>query len=111
MVKFGRDSQGHLIQLLAQAGPPRNDDHVQMAFEFLQGGRLYHFPGQAVLGLSYSPSKKVFHDVQAGPSVFVLIASGPVTEHYLKEPGCVTFTPCLQVIMYIDQTLPSPDTL
>lgn len=77
MVKFGRDPQGHLIQLLAQAGPPRNDDHVQMAFECLQGEKLYNFPG-----LSYSPSKKVFPDVQAGPSVFVLIASGLVTEQY-----------------------------
>lgn len=81
MVKFGRDSQGHLIQPLAQAGPPRNDDHVKMAFEYLQGGKLYNFPGQPVPGLSYSPSKKVFPDVQAEPSMFqlVLVASGLVT--------------------------------
>lgn len=71
MVDFGRDSQGHLIQPLAQAGPPSNDDHVQMAFEYLQGGRPYNFPGEPVPGLSYSPNKKVFPDAQAGPSVFV----------------------------------------
>lgn len=73
MVKFGRDSQGHVIQPLAQAGPPRNDDHVQMAFEYLQGGRLYNFPGQPVLGLSYSPSKKL---------------SGQLKQHFQR--GCDT---------------------
>jgi len=64
--------QGHL-ELVAQ-------DNVRMAFEYLQGGRLF---GQSVPVVSNSHSKIVFPDVQMGPSVFqfVLIASGPATGH------------------------------
>ena len=68
--------QGHL--------GPVVQEHVQMAFEYLQGGRLHNLSGQPVPVLSNPHSKKVFPDVQTGPPVFqfVPIASGPVSGHY-----------------------------
>lgn len=44
--------QGHL-ELVSQ-------DHVQMAVEYLQGGRFHHLSGQPVTVLSHLHSKKCF---------------------------------------------------
>ena len=68
--------QGHL-DLVTQ-------DHVQTAFEYLQGWRLRNLSGQRVPALSHPDSKKVFPDVQRKPPVFqfVPIAFGPVTGYY-----------------------------
>lgn len=82
MVEFGSDlwrtiwfkpmlKQGHL-ELTAP-------DHVKMAFEYLQGGRLHNLPGQCVS--AWSHSKRVFSEAQVEPPVFqfVPIAFGPVS--------------------------------
>ena len=86
MVEVGRDlwrssclapllKQGHL-ELVAQ-------DHVQMVFEYLQGGRLHNPSGQPLPALSHPHRKKVFPDVQLCPAFqFVPIASSPVTRHH-----------------------------
>ena len=101
-------SGGHLVQppcsskatysLLAQ-------NHVQTAFEHLQGWRLDNLPGQPVPVLSHSHCKKVFPDVQREPPVFqvVPIASGPVAGHHWEEPGSVFFAPSWQVFISIDE--------
>jgi len=85
--------QGHL--------KPAAQDHVQMASEYLQKGKLHYFPGQPVPALSQPHGKWVFPDVQTERPLFqfVLIASGPVTEHHRKEPGSIFFAPSLQVFI------------
>lgn len=58
----GSNSQlklGHW-ELFAQA-------HAQMTFEYLQGQRLYNFPGQPVAVLGYPHSEKVFSDYHMDP--------------------------------------------
>ena len=64
--------QGHL--------EPVAQDRVQVAFEYLQGGRLHNLSGQPVPVLSHPHSKTVFSEVQREPSVFqfVPVSSGPV---------------------------------
>ena len=73
MAEVGRDlwrssapttllKQGHL-QLVAQ-------DHVQTAFEYLQGWRIHNLSGQPVPVLSHPHGAKVFPDVQVEPPVF-----------------------------------------
>jgi len=59
-------------------------DHVQTAFEYLQGGRPYNISGQTVAGLSHSHSKNMLPDVQRVPPVFLSAptASGSVTEQH-----------------------------
>ena len=66
-----------LLQLVAQ-------EHVQMAFEHLQGWRLHNLSGQPVPVLGHPHSEKVFPDAQREPPVFqcVPIVSGPVTGHH-----------------------------
>jgi len=65
--------QGHL-ELISQ-------DRVQMAFEYLQGGRPHNTFGQPVPVLGHPHSKEVFSDVQMEPLVFQLVhtASDPVS--------------------------------
>lgn len=52
--------------------------------EYVQGWRLYNFPGQAVTVFSCPHSKELFPDVQAELPMFqfVSIAPGPVTVHH-----------------------------
>jgi len=59
-------------------------DHVQMAFECLQGWRFLNLPRQPVPVLSQLHSEKVLPNVQTGPLVFqfVTIASCPATAHH-----------------------------
>ena len=58
-------------------------DRVQMAFEYLQGGRLHNLPGQLVPVLSHPHREKVFLDVQGNLLYFGLCPlSGPVTGHH-----------------------------
>ena len=61
-------------------------DHVQMAFEYLQGWRLHSLIGQPLPVLSHPHSKGVFPYVQTEPLVFqfVLIASGPACQLLLN---------------------------
>jgi len=68
--------QGHL-ELFAQ-------DHVQIAFEYLQELRLHNISGQLVPVLDYPHSEKLFSDVQREPLVFrfVPVASGRVPGHH-----------------------------
>ena len=89
--------QGHL--------EPLSQDHVQMAFEYLQGQRLHNLSGQPVPELSHPHSEKAFPDVRRESSVFqfVLIASGPVTGHHWIEPGSVLSALSLQVFIYTDK--------
>jgi len=67
--------QGHL--------EPVAQDHIQMAFEYLQGWKLHNPLGQPVPVFSNPRRKKVFPDVQREPAVFqfVPIASGPGPGH------------------------------
>ena len=73
MVEVGGDlwrSSGPTPLLQQSHLKPVVQDHVQMAFEYLQGGRLHNLSGQPVPGLSQPQSKKVFPDVQREPPVF-----------------------------------------
>ena len=76
MVEAGRDlwrssgptpllKQGHLGQVAS--------DHVQIAFEYLQGWRLHNLSGQPVPVLGHPHSKKVFPDVQREPPVLQFV--------------------------------------
>lgn len=60
--------------------------HIQIASEYLQGGRIHNISGQPVSVLTHSASEKVFPDVEREFLVFwfvfVPIASGPVMEHH-----------------------------
>lgn len=79
---------------------PVAQDHLQMAFEYLQRWRLRHISGQAVPVLSHPHSEKVFTDVQREPPVsqFVPIASGPDTGSLWKKPVSVLYAPSLLYI-------------
>ena len=68
--------QGHL-ELVAQ-------DHVQMAFKYLQVWRLDSLPGQPVPVLTHLHSERGLPDVERESPVFqfVPVASGPVTGHH-----------------------------
>lgn len=83
-------SGGSLVQsvLSLRATVLRNQDHVQTAFQYLQGGRQHHLSGQ-------HHSKEEFVDVQREPHMFqfVPIVSCPVTEHHCREPGSIHFVP------------------
>jgi len=59
-------------------------DHVQTAFENLQGRRLRNLPGQPMPVFSYSHRENMFSDVLREPPVIhsIPIASGPVTGHH-----------------------------
>jgi len=97
--------QGHL--------EPVAQDHVQTAFEYLQGWRLHNLSGQPVPQPRHPHSEKVFPDVQTEPSAFQLlpIASGPVPRHDQDEPGSVLFAPSFQVFIYIKNIPPEPSLL
>lgn len=71
-----------LIPLLKQEQQVAQN-HVQMAFEDLRGGRLHIFSGQPVPVLSH-PQSKVLPDVPTEPLVFhfMFIAPCPVSEHH-----------------------------
>jgi len=58
-------------------------DHVQMAFQYLQGRKHHSLYGQPVPLIRHHHIRKVFSDVQREPPVFqfVPVASDPVTEH------------------------------
>lgn len=49
---------------------PVPQDHVQVAFEYLQGWRLHHLTRQPMPVLSHPQYKKVFPDLQAELDVF-----------------------------------------
>lgn len=57
-------------------------NHVQIAFEYLQGWKLQNLPGQHVPMLSHPHTEKVFSDFRRIYSMFqfVFIVSGPGTE-------------------------------
>lgn len=65
-LKLEGASEGDLVQ------PPASfPGHIQMAFEYLQGCRLYNLSGQPVLVLSHSHSKNVFpHEQRKLPYAF-----------------------------------------
>jgi len=55
----------------------------------------------------------VFSDIEKAPPVFqfVPIASGPVTGHHWKQPGCILFAPSFRVFIYADEIPPDPSLL
>ena len=66
MVEVGRDLQrsSDPTLLLKQSQlEPVAQDHVQAAFEYLQGWRLHNLPEQPVPVLGHPHSAKVFPDV------------------------------------------------
>jgi len=82
-----------------------------MAFDCLQGRRLYNLSDKPLSVVSQPNSKKVFPDVQREPPVFQFmpIASCPVSGHHWKERGCILFVPrYLQVCMYVDDVPSEP---
>jgi len=83
MVDVEGTSGGHLVPtpLLKQGYlKPVAQGYVQMAFEYLQRGRVCKLPGEPVPVFGYSYSREVFPDIQIEPPVFqfVSIASCPV---------------------------------
>jgi len=87
IVVFGRDlwTSSGPIPLLKQGHlEPVARDHVQVAFEYLQGWRLHSLSLQPVPVLGHPHMDKVFPDVQREPPVFQFLpmASGPVTGHH-----------------------------
>ena len=80
---------------------PISQDHVQMAFEYLQGWRHHNFFGQPLPVLGHPHSSTVFPDVQKEPLVFqfVPVASCRLIGHHWKEPGSIFFAPSLQVFI------------
>jgi len=95
-------SGGHLFQPLCSSRALElvAQDHVQVAFQYVQGESLHDLPGQPVT----LKGKKVFPDVQREPPVFLFVptAAGPVTGHHWKEPGSVFFAPSLQVFAHVE---------
>lgn len=78
MVEVGRDPWGGPSP--TQKPKAAAQDHVQVAFEDLQGGRLHNHSGQTVPVLCHSHSKEVLPDLQTGPVFqFVPTAPCPVT--------------------------------
>ena len=89
MVEAGRDCVGgHVVHTPAQARPLAQD-HVQMAFEYLQGRRLHNHPEQPAPVLRHPHTKKAFPDGQREPPVlqFVPIASGLVKTFQPSTPS------------------------
>ena len=104
-------SGGHLFQPLVLKQRHLDlvaQDHIQMAFEYPQGGRPYYLSGQPVPVLGRPRRTEVFAGVQREPSVFqfVLSASGPATGYHWKEPGSVLMAPSLQVLLCSEKTHP-----
>jgi len=75
-----------LSNLLAQAVLPRMvaQDHVQMAFKYLEGWRCQNPLANLCQRLVTLTVKKVFPDVQRDPPVFQCVPTGscPVTGHH-----------------------------
>jgi len=111
-LRLERTSGDHLVQPPCSSSDTQSQlsRTVQAASECLQGWRLHHFSGEHVPGLGYLHSENVFPDAQREPPLFqfVPIASGLVTGHHWEEPGCIFFTPCLQVFIYIDKIPAEP---
>jgi len=108
MVKVGSDfwrSSRPTYPLTQGPLEPAPQDHVQVAFQYLQGWRLHNLSGQPVPGLSHPHSEKAFPDVQTEPPVFqfVLTASGPGTGHHWKEPGSIFLIPSHPILIYMDE--------
>lgn len=84
--------KGHLEQVA--------QDHVQVAFEDLQGGRLLR--GQPVPELGHIYSEVVFPDVQRQPLVIqvVLIACCPGTGHNFFSRGWQFLTNMLCIFSF-----------
>jgi len=82
--------EGHLLQA--------TQDHIQTAFEYLQG--IHYLTGQPVPLLNHPHSKKVFPDVQRESPAFQLvpIASCSVTANHWKEPGSILFAPSFRYL-------------
>jgi len=98
--------QGHL--------EPVGQDQVQMAFEYLQRGKLCSLPGQPVPVFGHPCGKEVFPDVPREPPVFpfVPITSDPVTGNSWKEPGSILFAPSFRWYLYkIAKIPPEPSLL
>jgi len=59
---------------------PIAQDHLQVAFGYLQGWRLHHLSGQPMPVLSHPHFEEVFPGALMEPAVFqfVPVASGPV---------------------------------
>lgn len=73
----------YLVQSPAQAGPPGSSclgPHLG-GFGISSKGRLCYLSGH-VLVLCHLHSVKAFPDVEMDPSLFVSLASSPVTEHH-----------------------------
>ena len=70
-------SGDHVVQPLLKQGHPEEvvQDHVQVAFEDLQEGRLHHLSGQPVPVLCHPHSKEVLPDVQTEPLMLQLVTS------------------------------------
>jgi len=84
---------------------------AQMAFEYLQGGRLHTSLGnlyQCLVTLTvknFFLMPKLFPDVQEEPPVFQFmpIACCPVTGHHWKLSGSSFLSSCLQVFAESDE--------
>lgn len=77
--------QGHLQQA--------TQDHVQMAFKYLHGGRCQSFCGQSVPVLQDPHGKGVFSDNQRELPVFHLVSTNScsATGNHTNPPSSVRF--------------------
>jgi len=76
-VEVGRElwrSSGPTSLLNQGCLEPVAQDHVQVAFEYLQGWTLCNLPGEPVPGLSHFHSEKTFPDVHMAAPVFSVCA-------------------------------------
>ena len=78
--------------------------HVETGFQDLQGGRLHNLSGQPVTVCHHPHRRQLWTDVQRELLVFhfLPIASYPVTEHYWREPGSISFPLSLTIFKYYD---------
>lgn len=78
-------------------------DHAQMAFEWLQGGRLKKVSGQFMPVLSHSHNNKKVSWCSEGNSCVSVCThcSGTFSGHHWREPGSVLFAALFQVFIDI----------
>lgn len=95
----------HLLKLRYLETIAQN--HVQMAFGYLQRAWLHNLSVQTAQVLSHLHSKEGLPDVEREHLVFqfVPIASCPGTRHNWRECSSVFFSASFQVFIYIDKIL------
>ncbi|KAK4806266.1 hypothetical protein QYF61_013410 [Mycteria americana] len=101
---------------LTLTSPPLNHvpkHHIYMAFKYLQGWRLNHFPGQPVPMLDNPFGEEIFPNIQSKPPLAQLeaISSPPITCYLGEETDPHLSTASFQVVVESDKVSPQPPFL